>query len=275
MVRDIESGRNREPQGKRRKTRADFMATFPAHRQMPASGPSSHSAAETPAFYKRFMLALIVLGAFSVAVSFAGRMYGGQIRLGGNTASTQTREVVIADAVLKVPENHMRFAEQRVDGVAARLDLYAIWPEMNGYSTAARPLFENQGETPARLIFLSIEPQVMSRDMSGRYDPIYRQLLEPQPVAGAAPNLEAFLFKPEHSVFGDETLYLSQPDSDGRRFVARCVNDAQTALAPCESDIALPNGLSVKYRFPAELLASFAELEKAVLAFVSRLDASR
>ncbi|TIM34114.1 MAG: hypothetical protein E5Y69_22000, partial [Mesorhizobium sp.] len=46
---------------------------------------------------------------------------------------------------------------------------------MDGYSEAARDDFNNTGSSK-NIIFLSLERQIMSRDMSGRFTPIYSAL---------------------------------------------------------------------------------------------------
>lgn len=229
---------------------------------------SAHQGPLAPSFIRKLVWVLVALGAFSIAVSLAGRLYGGQIRLGGNSASTRTHEIVIANAVLEVPENFIRHAEQRLGGVSARLDLFALWPKMSGYAIADRKAFESQTHG-SNLIFISVEPQQMSRDMSGRLEPIYRQLVEDQPMPSGFDGLIAYGFKPGNAVFNNETLYVAE-GTTGVRFVARCIDGegGDAAIAPCERDVFIDDELSVKYRFPKALLASFTALDGAVLSLV-------
>ena len=87
--------------------------------------------------------------------------------MAGYTDDTSMREIVIGNDVISAPANTIRFEKSRRDGVASRLDLYLRWPEMDGYSEAAR----RPSTTPtARSASSScrFEPRMMSRDMSGR-----------------------------------------------------------------------------------------------------------
>jgi hypothetical protein len=226
---------------------------------------------EAPLAVRRIMLVLLALGLLSVAISLAGRHYGGQIRLGGNSISTELREIVISDAVFAVPENHIRHRDQRVSGVATRLELYALWPAMTGYTFADRAHFEQADGSGRHLIFMSIEPQQMSRDMSGRLDPIYRQLVESSAAISPFDGLVAYRFRADHAIFSNEVLYVSEGGS--RPFVARCIegDTAQTVAAACERDIHIDGGVSVKYRFPQELLADHVALEDAVTSLIASL----
>jgi hypothetical protein len=167
----------------------------------------------------------------------------------------------------------IRVEESRRDGVARRLDLYVRWPDMEGYSDAARDDFNHAGAT-RNILFVSFEERIMSRDMSGRYGPIYRELVSPAGHAGPA-GLTIFDFT-EESGYVDEVLVVGE--RPGREpFVARCLsgNAAQRSLAPCERDIHVGGGLTMVYRMPAELAGSWREVDGAVLALAGRLLGSR
>ena len=81
-------------------------------------------------------------------------------------------EVVIGNNVIAAPANAIRFERARRDGIAARLDLYLHWPDLEGYSEAAPQRLQPRRRR-RRIIFLSFEERMMSRDMSGRFQPIY------------------------------------------------------------------------------------------------------
>ncbi|MCU0830331.1 MAG: hypothetical protein MUC58_02230 [Rhizobiaceae bacterium] len=224
----------------------------------------------TPSLLRHVLRVLVALGVLSVAISLAGRHYGGQIRLGGNTVSTELREVVIADAVFSVPENLIRHRDQRVDGVAARLDLYVLWPSMSGYTLADRQAFETGDDADRKLIFISIEPQQMSRDMTGRLEPIYRQLVEPLPAVSPFDGLDAYRFRADHAIFSNEVLYVGRSDTP---FVARCIEGrlSETISAACERDIVTDGGISVKYRFPQDLLTEHLALDQGLRGLIASL----
>jgi hypothetical protein len=216
------------------------------------------------AFLMRTFHVFIVIAAVSVLIAAAGRWLGPRISLGGYSDDATSREIVIGNNVLSVPANAIRFAEARHDGVAARLDLYLRWPDLQGYSDAARDDF-NGVNGRKDILFLSFEPRTMSQDMSGRFQPIYRSLIA-EPGNPAGNGMTLYKFKPETGYVG-EVLAVGARSGE-EPFVARCLAGAAAddSLAPCQRDILVGDGLSLNYRFPREVLAAWKALDAAVAA---------
>jgi hypothetical protein len=205
-----------------------------------------------------------LLALLSLAISLGGKWFGRSIALAGHTDDTTLREVVIGNNVISAPANIIRFDRQRRDGVGDRLDLYLRWPELDGYSDAARDDF-NHAKGVRRIVFLSFEERMMSRDMSGRLEPIYASMLVRPGTAGPGGTT---LYG-----FNDKSGYLNEvmaigAEPDGGVFVARCLvgESAMESLAPCERDIHVGDDLSLSYRFPGELLGDWQELDAAIRA---------
>lgn len=231
------------------------------------------TAAESPdfqvidsTFMKRVFYAFAALALLSVAISVGGKWLGRSIAMAGYTDDMTVRQVVMGNNIITVPANFIRFDQARRDGVASRLDLYLRYPEMDGYSTVARDDFNHT--TTRKIVFLSFEPRMMSRDMSGRFAPIYSALIEKQGTPGlGGTTLYAFT---EKSGYLNEVLAVAQrPGKDP--FVARCLSgpSAEESLAPCERDIQVGDDLSLTYRFPRELLANWPALDAAIVAKVA------
>jgi hypothetical protein len=215
-------------------------------------------------FLLRIFYALAVLALLSLLISVTGRWLGRSIALAGNTEDTTVREVVIGNNVLSVPSNVIRFERQRRDGIAERLDLYVRWPDMTGYSAAARGDF-NHTDAERKVLFLTFEKQMMSRDMSGRFEPIYGSLIV-KPGVPSQGGIVLYGFT-EKSGYMNEVLAVAER-SDGRPpFVARCLSgpEAEASLAPCERDVLIGDALSLTYRFPKELLPGWRALDAAVM----------
>lgn len=220
-------------------------------------------------FMLRVLAAFVVLALLSAGLAVAGRWYGGVIALAGHTKDKSPREVVIGNDMLSVPANMIRFEGSRRDGAATRLDLYVRWPDMEGYSDAARDDFNHIGEH-RNILFVSFEERIMSRDMSGRYEPIYQSLISAESRAGPG-GLAVHAFT-EESGYVDEVLVVGERPG-AEPFVARCLSGeaARRSLAPCERDIHVGNSLNLVYRMPAELAGSWREVDEAVLALAGRL----
>lgn len=213
--------------------------------------------------------AFATLAVLSVAISVGGKWLGNSIAMAGHTDATTLHEIVIGNNVLSIPANMIRFERERHDGHATKMDLYMRWPDMAGYSTPARDDFNNVGGTK-RILFVSIEEQSMSRDMSGRYAPIYTSLIEQPGKAGPGETtLHAFS---EKSGYMNEILAVAAR-SGADPFVARCLIGASAAdsLAPCERDIHIGDHLSLTYRFPRELLGDWQALEASLRTKVAEL----
>lgn len=213
-------------------------------------------------FMMRVFLILAALALASLAISLAGKWFGRTIAMGGHTDDTTPYEIVIGNDVLHVPANMIRFEHARRDGVVAKLDLYMRWPQMDGYSAKARAAFNHENGS-RELLFLTFEERMMSRDMSGRYEPIYKAMVRESGRPG--PNgLTVYSF-PENTGYVDELLVVGNADSD-KPFVMRCLSGeaARESLAPCERDIHLGRGLTLTYRMPAALAASWREVDAAV-----------
>ncbi|MHC5233738.1 hypothetical protein [Brucella sp. LJL56] len=213
------------------------------------------------------LLAVIVVILLSVAVNIGGRLLGPLIARGGHSDSTHAYEIIIGNNVLSVPANMIRFSSQRRDGVTGRLDLYARWPGLTGYTEHDRAIFNLL--TPKRhLIFMSIEQRTMSRDMSGRYLPIYAELIDPTgEVLPGNLTIHRFL---ENSGYKGEELVLSDPSSGKPEFVARCLADGPAeSFNSCERDVQFGRDLQILYRFPRSMLGEWKSLDKAVVGFAN------
>jgi hypothetical protein len=210
-----------------------------------------------------------VLALLSVAISLAGKWLGHSIAMAGYTDDATPHEIVIGNNVIVAPSNTIRFEQARRDGIAARLDLYLRYPQMDGYSREARDDFNGTGGSKA-ILFLSFEPQAMSRDMSGRFQPIYSELIEKPGTPG--PGGTTIYKFTQKSGYLDESLAVAERPGMAP-FVARCLAGAaaEQSLAPCERDVVVGDNLSLTYRFPDTLLADWRALDGAVVAWANDL----
>lgn len=219
-------------------------------------------------FITRVFHACVGLAALSLLIVIAGRQFGNAIVMAGNTDDSSLRRIAIGDETLLLPANMIRFSAARHDGPASRIDLYVHWPDMQGYSLATRDDFGDLG-AKRRILFLTILPREMTRDMSGRFDPIYSHLIESEGREDRS-GLVAYRFLPS-SGYLDEELLVARTSASEPPFVARCLVGQENAgaLAGCERDIQFGKNLELRYRFPRELLGDWKALDEAVRLFAT------
>jgi len=217
---------------------------------------------------KRVFYIFAALALLSVAISVGGKWLGRSIAMAGYTDDATVRRIVMGNNLISVPANFIRFDQARRDGIASRLDLYLRYPEMDGYSTAARDDFNHA--TTRKIIFLSFEPRMMSRDMSGRFAPIYSALIEKPGTPGPG-GTTVYAFTEKSGYLNEVLAVAERPGKDP--FVARCLSgpSAEESLAPCERDIQVGDSLSLTYRFPRELLDNWPTLDAAIVAEATRV----
>lgn len=232
------------------------------------TGPTS---AEAPLISNRFLFRLTatiaVLAILTVAISMAGRWYGQRIALGGHTESTELFTIRIGTDTLALAANTIRSPEQRHAGTSERVDLYLTWPSLQGYSAALKKQF-NITSNPGSLLFLQLSQGVMTTDMSGRLEPVYRHLFEGKPQA-VPQGLTMHRLHAE-SGYGNEVIYTA-PRAGQPNYVVRClipVEGQQPTGGDCQRDIRIGNDLSVLYRFSSTLLNDWHHIDAAITAFV-------
>lgn len=230
------------------------------------------TAADTPAFgaarssfSTKLLYGIAGMALLSIAVSVGGKWLGHSLALAGHTADTTSHEIVIGKDIISAPANMIRFDRQRRNGVADRLDLYLRWPALDGYSSAASDDF-NHANGSSNLIFLSFEPRIMSLPISGRLDAVYAPMLLSPATEGPGGTIVHAL--DPKAGYLDETLVVGREADGTEPFVARCLEEdsSESALAPCERDIHVGDGLSLTYRFPRNLLGEWKRLDAAIRA---------
>lgn len=232
---------------------------------------STQSIEQTPllstGFLLRVTVAIALLAILTLGISVGGRWFGARVSLAGNTDSTTPVTLTIGLDTLKLAENTLRFPSQRRNGNTERADLYLAWPQMQGYSKENRDRFDNLNKS-ADLVFLQITQATMSRDMSGRFAPIYSHLIDAQPEPFA--NGMTLHRLRADAGYGDEVL-LTAPREGQADYVVRCVLPAKpdlTTSGDCQRDIKVGRDLSVLYRFSSRHLPEWDHIDAAIQQFV-------
>ncbi|HEV7306502.1 hypothetical protein [Ensifer sp.] len=221
----------------------------------------------SPRFVYRVTAIIVLIAGLTAAITFAGRWFGENLALAGHTASKEVFDIFIGEDHLRLPANMIRFEAQRATSIVERVDLYLTWPALEGYSDENRKLF-NDIDAPESLIFLQVSQSTMSRDMSGRLEPIYTQVFEGAPISG--PNGLTEHATKATSSYGGEVFFTAERPGVAP-YVVRCLkSDAQmpSTSADCQRDIHAGKDLVVLYRFSSKLLPQWRTIDEAMTAFV-------
>ncbi|WP_426230099.1 hypothetical protein [Pararhizobium sp. DWP3-4] len=234
-----------------------------------AAGHDDHAPLISTRFVSMLTAAVVGLAALTATISLAGRWYGESLALAGHTTSTEPTDILIGQDHLRISSNFIRFEQQRVTGRADRVDLYLTWPGLQGYTDGTRALF-NDVNKPQSLLFLDISQSTMSRDMSGRIEPIYQHLFSGKMLPGPA-GLVRHEMK-QNSGYGQEVFFTANRDGD-TPYAVRCMMPATPALsssADCQRDIHIGRDLVVLYRFSSQLLPQWHAIDTAITTFLNQ-----
>ena len=215
----------------------------------------------------RLAAVVLLLGALTIAIVVGGHWVGQRISLAGHTTSTQTFDITIGEDSLRLAANTIRFPSERIDGVTERVDLYLTLPQMQGYTDANRMDF-NDISRSSSLVFLQLTQSTMSRDMSGRLEPIYAHLIDGKAFAGPH-GLTAYRLRADAG-YGGEVL-LTAARSGKTDYVVRCLLPSEPEKATsgdCQRDVKIGNDLSLLYRFSSNRLGDWEHIDAELQAFV-------
>jgi len=207
------------------------------------------------------MVKICVFMAVCAAVLYAAAtFYGSLVAQAGHSTSDAQKQIVIGDDVITVPENMIRFRSQRDANNLNRLDLFAHWPSMRGYSSEKAAHFDAIGG-PSPILFVSLEPRDMTKDMSGRVSSIYDKFFSGPPI-DAGNGLVRRAFSSDSAYFSEDLYYeVGSPYP----FAARCIRESDKVADPfCIRDIHIGRDMMLTYRFHSSLLPQWLAIDRTV-----------
>ncbi|MGG7518241.1 hypothetical protein ACQ3G6_10185 [Allorhizobium undicola] len=220
----------------------------------------------------RAAMAATFLALVSITITLSADRIAAWLDVMDFSASTTPRLVTVGLDTLAIEENAIRFERQRQDGPAARIDLALTWPGLQGFREADRMRFADPAQASG-LIFVQITQSVMSRDMSGRMEPIYSQLFEGD--AQSAPfGLTAHRFR-KGTGYDGELIYSARRPANAD-YAVRCIDPAAAATltADCQRDLHMGRDLTILYRFSSKHLASWKAIDTAIRDYITHRLAS-
>jgi hypothetical protein len=211
-----------------------------------------------------FMLAV------AICLYFAADMYGKIIAQGGNSADKSLRQISMGDDVISVPANMIRFRTQRNATNLDRLDLFVHWPTMSGYTEETAADFDSM-DPAAPVLFISLSPRDMTKDMSGRITAIYEKFFSGPPV-DAGNGLVRRPFSADSAFFNEDLYYEANSPYP---YAARCIRESDRIAGPfCLRDIHVGRDTTLTYRFNAKLLPDWMAMDRMVRETVTAMMAN-
>jgi len=218
-------------------------------------------------FVNQLMIVMAILLLASALLYAAANHFGDDISRGGHSASEDKLEVVVGSEVLYIPENYIRYTNQRRSGVHQRLELYILWPSLAGYTDTYSEEFNKTSEE-SNLIFATLEKRSMAYDMSGRISSIYKRFFFGEPTPYKAGLVKQSLTS--EGGFIDEDLYYAA--GSPYPFATRCVKDNSSVGTPyCLRDIHITENLSLTYRFHKRKLEDWISIDRKLRELVKSM----
>ncbi|WP_316859899.1 hypothetical protein [uncultured Cohaesibacter sp.] len=229
-----------------------------------------HSPPKEQGSTQRWIFFILIGGLIAIGILFVLSRFvdyfGPQLIKSPYSTETTEREVEIAGIQFLVPENMIRFEEQRNQYQLKQLDLVMLWPDFIGFNREQQIEFSDTSDQ-SNLVFVSISQPAEVISSSDRLFTVYSQYFDGKPTKGPATLIGFSMSK--DSGFDGETIYF-KPDST-EPFVARCIEERDGNPAICMRDIAWGDEIQVSYRFRPHLLKNWQRLDHTLLLKLSEL----
>ena len=160
-----------------------------------------------------------------------------------------------------IPAKYLQYASARQGGERHELELFALLPDMTGWSNwDAENFISNAADSP--LIYLTIRAEKIGLRETDRLKRVYLGYVK-NPRGTPGPNgLTEFTFR-QDSGYRDEDLYVGETEKGP--VVMRCVRFSHVVPSPsCLRDTLIAPGVSLSYRFKRRHLDHWREIAKGV-----------
>lgn len=198
-------------------------------------------------------------GVWHAEVVWTSDSIGKSYRLGDNTFVVSEELLPDADQTIKLGFNKE---------TPTTFDLEVIWPSMKGHRLESAQLSEAVAKGSNHLQ-INVGIANGKETMRDRLKPVYRRLARGPEQAGPA-GLRVLTLSGNRDSIVDQIVF--EPKSSNG-FIARCKQTNQKSAAICESELHLPDGIVVRYRFEQPLLANWGRVERRIVELIKSLKA--
>ncbi len=167
---------------------------------------------------------------------------------------------------LWIPANYLQYESARQGGTRKDLALFAVLPDMSGWSNWEASNFTgNAPDSP--VVYLLIRDESLNLSEADRLNRIYLAYVTNPRGAPGPFGLTQYTFR-EDSGYRREDLFVGQ-DASGT-VVLRCVRfSAEVSSPSCLRDTPIANKVALTYRFKREHLARWREIGDGIAKLIA------
>jgi hypothetical protein len=188
------------------------------------------------------------------------------------TISEEKIRMTIGERVFAIPANYTIYPKDRRNGEKDRVDIYLVWPTMNGYSPARRAEFVENTPRSRRIdVTIGERRSVFSEEQ--RLESLYLPHVIDKTGQPDNYQLTRFTFKEGRTNaptngYNNKDLFVGTAD-DGSTLVLFCYQKVFNEIPPeCWRELELSENVSIKYTFKREYLPEWKEIDTQVRRFL-------
>ena len=177
------------------------------------------------------------------------------------TSSTEPVALRIGNLRLWIPANYIEFESARKGGARREVALFAMLPDLTGWSNWDAASFTDNGAT-SRIVHLTLKQDDASLGEAEKLQRIYlAYVVDPRGKIGPY-GLTQYRFRSDTG-YHNEDLFVGETDRGP--VVLHCARLGKDVLSPgCLRDMKLAPGVTLSYRFKRSKLVHWREIAGAV-----------
>lgn len=181
-------------------------------------------------------------------------------------------EAIVGNIRFQIPENYTRYPSQRGGGRISSIDMHALLPNLEPYSSERQDRFADNSAA-SDVVYFSLGESAAPLNSARRLKDIYSKYLETTAPAEGPDGLQLFPFRPD-SGYADQDLLVGK-DAESRMLLLLC--DRQTPLIEspnCSRSLLLGPNLELTYRYKRDHLDDWREIDTALSELVAEFGAA-
>ncbi len=220
---------------------------------------------------------LVFLGVLTFSGAFLYYYFGptpGELLGLDPRASSASGEVeaIIGNTRFLIPENYTRYPSQRGGGRIAAVDMHALLPGLEPYSSERQDSFADNSAA-SDVIYFSLSESAAPLNSTRRLKDIYSKYLETTEPAEGPDGLQLFPFRAD-SGYADQDLLVGK-DAEERMVLLLCERQTPLIESPnCSRSLLLGPDLELSYRYKRNHLDDWREIDGAVAELVAAFGAA-